>query len=101
MWQQLGTLITEDAPVAAPQIVNSEGIEKAAAMELDGPPFVTCQAWGETGKLLWSQDSDQPLHPASTTKIMTGYLVVLLAQDDPTVWDELVTFPSTADATSG
>ena len=105
MWEQLGTLITEDAPVAAPEVVNAEVIEKTPPIELNGPPFVTCKAWGiadgETGKLLWSQDSEKPLHPASTTKVMTGYLVARLAQEDDSVWDELVTFTPSADATSG
>ena len=105
MWEKLGTLITEDAPVPAPDIINSEAIEKAPPIQLNGPPFVSCKAWGiadgETGRLLWSQDSEQQLHPASTTKIMTGYLVALLAQDDPSVWEEQVTFTQAADETIG
>ena len=39
--------------------------------------------------------------PASTTKMMTAYLVALLAEKDPKVLDEIVTFSEEADKTSG
>ncbi len=39
--------------------------------------------------------------PASTTKIMTAYLVTLLAQKDPKVLDEIVTFSERADQNVG
>ena len=75
-------------------------------LKLDGPPFVTCKAWaisdGETGELLWSHNApDERLHPASTTKIMTGYLVAKLAEEDPSILEEIVTFTRNADSTVG
>ena len=41
------------------------------------------------------------VNPASTTKMMTAYLVALLAQQDPKVLDEIVTFSERADKTPG
>ena len=103
-WKALGPLVT-DEQVPAPDVVNAEVIEKETQPPLDGPPIVTCQAWaignGQSGKLLWGYNEDAPLNPASTTKIMTGYLVTSLAEQDPAVLDEIVTFSQRADDTIG
>ena len=105
MWGKLGDLLMDAAPVADPKIVNAETPPKTPPLPLSGPPFVTCKAWGiadgETGELLWSENEATPLHPASTTKIMTGYLVAKLATADASVWDEVVTFSARADKTVG
>ena len=75
-WKALGTLITEDAPVADPSLVNSEVLPRDPPQALGDPPRVTCKAWaigdGQTGELLWGHNESEALHPASTTKIMTG-----------------------------
>ena len=105
MWRSLGPLATEDEPVPDPEIVNSEQVEKSPVDPLDGGPYVTCKAWaiadGKTGKLLWGFNDSQPRHPASTTKIMTGYVVACLAEEDPSILEEVVTFTERADQTSG
>jgi len=71
----------------------------------DGPPAVTCEAWtaidAETGETLVSHQADEVLRPASTTKIMTSYLVFDLAADSPDVMEERVTFSRRADKTGG
>lgn len=104
MWKALGPLVTEEK-VPAPPIVNAEEIKKDSPPPIDGPPVVTCKAWvigdGKSGELLWGHNAEEPLDPASTTKMMTGYLVTSLAQEDPTVLDEIVTFSERADNTVG
>ena len=42
MWQALGTLITQDAPVPDPDILNAETFAKEPQLALGGPPAVTC-----------------------------------------------------------
>ncbi len=105
VWQLLGSLIMEDAAVAAPELINAEVIQKQRPLILNGPPFVSCKAWaiadGKTGELLWGDNEVERLHPASTTKIMTGYLVARLAESNPEVLNEVVTFTRRADSTLG
>jgi D-alanyl-D-alanine carboxypeptidase (penicillin-binding protein 5/6) len=78
---------------------------KAPAERLDGPPHVTAKAWavadGKTGKLLGGANEAEPRAIASTTKVMTAWVVLRLASDDPTVLDEVVTFSERADKTTG
>jgi D-alanyl-D-alanine carboxypeptidase (penicillin-binding protein 5/6) len=85
-WQALGTLLEQDAPVPDPQTVNAESLPLAPADSLDAPPWVTAKAWvvadARDGKILWGHRHDQPLDQASTTKIMTAYLVLKLAERD-------------------
>jgi D-alanyl-D-alanine carboxypeptidase (penicillin-binding protein 5/6) len=56
---------------------------------------------GATGEFLAGDHQDEKRDPASTTKMMTAYLVLLLAEKDPKVLDEIVTFSERADKTSG
>lgn len=104
-WKALGTLMTDAAPVPDPEVVNAEVLPRQPQESLVGPPDVTCKAWAigdaRTGKLLWGDHESERLHPASTTKIMTAYLVTSLAEQDPSVMDEVVTFSSRADQTVG
>ncbi|MEM9354364.1 MAG: serine hydrolase, partial [Planctomycetota bacterium] len=104
-WAALGALITQEEKIPSPAEVNSQAIEKAPVEPLTGQPFVTCKAWavtdGESGELLWGMNAEEPRHFASTTKIMTGYLVTTLAQEKPEILDELVTFSERADNTIG
>ena len=78
---------------------------RAPADRLDGPPFVTAQAWavadGATGKLLAGSKEADRRPMASTTKIMTAHLVLDLAAKDPKVLDEMVTFSERAARTPG
>ncbi|MEM7312971.1 MAG: membrane dipeptidase, partial [Planctomycetota bacterium] len=102
-WDALGPLLGEDA-VPAPEVVNSEPQPKADEDSLKGKPFVTCKAWAicdGRGVMLWDENGDTALDMASTTKIMTGYLVAKLATEDPEVLKEMVTFSERADKTSG
>jgi D-alanyl-D-alanine carboxypeptidase (penicillin-binding protein 5/6) len=104
-WKALGPLIMEDKPAPEPEVVNAEPSKKEPADSLDGPPFVTAKAWaivdGNTGEFLAGDNEDEKRDPASTTKIMTGYLVTELAENDPKVLEEVVIFSERADRTSG
>lgn len=103
-WAALGTLVEEqEAP--DPAKFNAKKIKKASADKPTDPPIVTCKAWAigdsETGELLWSFNEDERRDIASTTKMMTCYLVVKYAQEHPEVLDEIVEFSQRADETSG
>ncbi|MEM8863952.1 MAG: serine hydrolase, partial [Planctomycetota bacterium] len=80
-------------------------LARDAADPLSGPPFVTCKAYAiadaKTGKVLWGHQDSLQRDPASVTKIMTAYLVTSLAEQDPSVLEETITFTKTADNTVG
>jgi D-alanyl-D-alanine carboxypeptidase (penicillin-binding protein 5/6) len=68
-------------------------------------PEVSAKAWavadGATGKLLWGGHEADSRPIASTTKIMTAWIVLRIAEDDPKVLDEIVTFSERAAKTKG
>ena len=105
MWAALGTLVTADTAVPTPELVNSEELEVAERDRLSGQPYVTCKAWAigdsETGELLWSYNADKKLDIASTTKLMTAYVVLKHAQSKPAVLREEIVFSQRADLTTG
>ena len=72
---------------AIPSIVNAEVVKKEPLEDLSAPPATTCKAWAigdaDSGKLLWGFHEDEHRDIASTTKIMTAYLVTSLAEKDP------------------
>lgn len=104
-WKSLGPLLTKDDPVPPPEVINAEIVNRSPADPITGPPFVTCEAWaianGKTGELLWAANEQKPLDIASTTKIMTAYLVLALAAESHDVLDEIVSFSTKADETRG
>lgn len=76
-----------------------------AAERLDGPPIVSAKAWviadGKTGKVLWGANEAEARPMASTSKIMTAWIVLRLAADDEKVLDEVVTYSERAAKTIG
>lgn len=104
-WKALSPLITERVPVPEPDSVNGEVLPLESADELDGPPVVSCKAWAiadaASGKVLHGHDTNRSLDIASTTKIMTAYLVLRAAAADPEILEEVVTFTRRADRTRG
>ena len=104
-WVSLAPLITADPPVPAPDVVNRQKLARREADPVEGVPFVTCKAWaiadGKTGKVLWGHKQNEKRHFASTTKIMTAYVVLHLAQKEPHVLGEQVVFSKRADDTPG
>ena len=104
-WRALGPLLTEEEPTPEPAVVNAETLEKEPADKLNGTPFVTAKAWaiidGQSGEFLAGENDQEKRDPASTTKIMTAFIVTRLAEKDPKVLEEIVTFTSRADNTPG
>ncbi len=95
---------------AAPLQAQTNGSDAAPAPKqpsdsLAGPPFVSCKAWaigdGNTGKLLAGHRAHEPLPMASTTKVMTAYVVLTACREHPDWLDEQVTFSERADSTIG
>ncbi|HBJ37830.1 MAG TPA: hypothetical protein DDZ51_24350 [Planctomycetaceae bacterium] len=95
---------TESAAATAPLIDEAADKEKAKET-LDGPPVVSCKAWAiadaQSGDLLFEYQGNKRLDNASTTKLMTAWLVAKLAAVDPSILDESITFSKRADETSG
>ena len=91
--------------VPAPEVVNAEVTKKQPADPLVGPPFVTAKAWaiadGRTGEVLRGYNESKPVDIASTTKIMTAFVILRLATSEPAILDETVTFSPRADNTIG
>jgi D-alanyl-D-alanine carboxypeptidase len=79
--------------------------ELAPRDSLAGPPFVTSRAWAvvdaKTGKLLGESQAADVVDVASTTKIMTAYLILRLAGERPALLNEMIEFSSRADKTDG
>jgi D-alanyl-D-alanine carboxypeptidase len=72
---------------------------------LTGPPFVLCRNWAvaeaQSGKILWESQAAEVVDVASTTKIMTAYVILKMAEKHPEVLDEVVTFSERASKTAG
>ncbi len=104
-WKSLGPLLDQEKPLPSPSIVNAEKLEKKPSDDPFGPPLVTCIAWTivdrNGGRAIAENNSEKPMHIASTTKIMTAYLVLSLAANQPELLNEQVTFSKRADDTIG
>jgi D-alanyl-D-alanine carboxypeptidase (penicillin-binding protein 5/6) len=98
-------IATLTLPLATPAQPEKPLPAKAPADALDGPPFVTAKAWvvaeGTTGKALWGHNAAEARPMASTSKIMTAWVVCRLAAADAKVLDEVVTFSDRAAKTPG
>jgi D-alanyl-D-alanine carboxypeptidase (penicillin-binding protein 5/6) len=72
---------------------------------LEGPPVVSAKAWvvvdAKTGKKVAGANEAEARPMASTSKIMTAWVVLRLAADDAKVLDEVATFSERADKTPG
>ncbi len=95
----------EDQPVPEPAEINQQKLPKSAADDPYGPPVVTAKAWAiadaSSGKILWSHEQDTQLDIASTTKIMTAYIVMKYCDQHPETLKETITFSRRADKTIG
>lgn len=78
---------------------------KAPADPLNGPPYVTAKAWvvadGKTGKIIRGNNEAVARPMASTSKILTAWVVLRLAATDPKVLDEIITYSECAARTPG
>jgi D-alanyl-D-alanine carboxypeptidase (penicillin-binding protein 5/6) len=104
LWKKLGPVI-EEATVATPDVINAEMLPKLPAETLGGLPFVSCDSWiivdAADGRMLAGAETETSRHFASTTKIMTAWLVARLAEQHPEVLDETLTMSVRADETRG
>lgn len=77
----------------------------AAEEDLNAPPLVTAKAWaiaeGGSGKLLWGGHAEVRSKSASTTKMMCAFTVLKLAESDPAVLAETITYSKLAGSTAG
>src|SRR5688572_30655795 len=94
VWTLALLVVLAPAPATAQQAENVP--PKAAADRLDGPPFVTAKAWviadGKTGKVLWGANEAEARPMASTTKIMTAWVVLRLAAENPKLLDDVIVY---------
>ncbi len=104
LWTALGPVIEETA-VPEPALVNAELLPKVPLESLDGMPVVSADAWtiidGADGKVLAAHQADQKTHFASTTKMMTAWLVIHAAEKTPSILDENIVMSKRADETRG
>ena len=104
-WQALGELITEDEPVPSPEEVNSQTLPLAPPLDPEAPPAVTAKAFAIldsiTGQVIQHLSGDVPLPNASTTKLMTAYVVLEYCEKHPSALNEIITFSERADNTLG
>jgi D-alanyl-D-alanine carboxypeptidase (penicillin-binding protein 5/6) len=88
------------------QPAGEAGLSPRAAPEaLDGPPIVSARAWavaeGNTGRFLWGAREGLELNMASTTKIMTAWVVLRLAERRRGLLDETMVISRRAAQTPG
>jgi D-alanyl-D-alanine carboxypeptidase (penicillin-binding protein 5/6) len=80
-------------------------LPKLPAEPLVGAPFVSCDSWiivdAADGRMVAGAEPETSRHFASTTKIMTAWLVARLAEQHPEVLDETLTMSVRADETRG
>lgn len=104
-WRALSPLVTSGPPVPEPDSINNAVIPKQMPDALHGVPFVSCKGWiihdAATGKLIGGENQHAQLHPASVTKVMTAYVVLRLAAENPDILKQTVTFSERADNTIG
>ncbi len=104
-WKKLGPLQLDANAVPSPDEVNRRKLDLAPADPSTGVPFVSSKAWaiadGKSGTILASERASEPLDIASTTKIMTAWLVIQECRRDPKALEEVITFSKRADDTVG
>ncbi|MBI1345376.1 hypothetical protein GC163_03725 [bacterium] len=102
-WKSLGPLVSARDEPSDPHDVPA--VELRPADQLDGPPIVSCRAWivGDAAEdqVFGAVDADTPRDFASTTKIMTAYVVLLRSQTEPELLKEIVTISPLSDSTPG
>jgi serine-type D-Ala-D-Ala carboxypeptidase (penicillin-binding protein 5/6) len=105
VWTALGPLVMSDEALPNPEQVAEVNAKRAPAEKLDGPPLVTCKGWvfvdATSGERIAGVGADKTLDPASTTKMMTAYVILKQAEEDPQVLDQVITFSARADKTPG
>lgn len=107
-WKALGPLNfkdDDDKNSVDIDAINREVLPRKKADSISGPPLVTADSWAiadpKTGRVLWQYNGTEIRDFASTTKIMTAWVVLQEAAKKPDLLDEVVTFSAEADKTQG
>jgi D-alanyl-D-alanine carboxypeptidase (penicillin-binding protein 5/6) len=86
-------------------LVDAAAPGASAPVVADPPAEIAAKAWavidGKTGKPLWGSHEAEARPIASTTKIMTAWIILQRADKDPKVLDEEIRFSERAAATRG
>lgn len=100
-WAALGPLL----PTPDPQVPLTDPPPRRPADAVTGIPFVTAKAWciGDlaTGTIKHGDKLNERRDFASTTKLMTAYIILKQAAEKPEILQETVTFSAAADETIG
>jgi D-alanyl-D-alanine carboxypeptidase (penicillin-binding protein 5/6) len=100
-WEKLGPI---QIVASEPEIMRPLP-QKLAMDPLEGPPFVSCKAWvgldAKTGRVIDGSKQNTPVDFASTTKMMTAWLIAKLVDKDPNVLNEVLKYSERADGTTG
>jgi len=96
-WAAIGPLLpADDSP---------DPSSKQPSDETHHRPFVTCKAWiaGDpaTGEIAGGDNADEPRDFASTTKMMTVFVVLRYLEQHPQHWEQRLTMSQAADDTPG
>ncbi len=100
-WEALGPIVLPGNPPAT----LAEPPSRLAADAIHGVPFVTAKAWcvGDvvTGNLAHGEKLDERRDFASTTKLMTAYIILKQTAQQPEILQEVISFSAAADDTPG
>src|SRR5437667_435231 len=92
-------------PKAANPLTAANAASAAEPVRAGGPPLVSARGWaivdGVKGRLLWGRNESAELVMASTTKIMTAWLVLRAAADNAKTLDETIVVSEAAGKTGG
>lgn len=101
-WTALGPLIPPDSALTAQAAAQ---VPLLPADPVHGPPITSCKAWvvGRLGedKPFASDDAETPLDFASTTKMMTAFVILKRAQEQTDWLEGTVTISAEAAQTPG
>ena len=75
------------------------GMARAADLELAAPSSILMER--ATGEVLYEDNADERLRPASVTKVMTLLLVMEALEDGRIGWDDMVTTSAAAAGKGG
>jgi D-alanyl-D-alanine carboxypeptidase (penicillin-binding protein 5/6) len=104
-WKALGPLLTSARAVTDPDELDLSLPDKQPTDPVDGLPFVTCKAWAvadaKSGEVFGGANAGESVEIASTTKLMTAWLILRRLEQEPGLLDEVATVSARAAETNG
>jgi len=105
VWPRLNPLLLDEHAPLEPAVVNQRQWPLAADDLDEKRPYVSCRTWAigdpQTGRLLADHQGSRRVDIASTTKMMTAYVVISELEKQPDLVNQRLTFSTEADATPG